>query len=223
MEDNLPEVIGLFRCESEGDIKWSDDLTNSLAVYTRTPAKQSTLDLSSASISVARDLLKQVGIEAAFFDDAVGMACAEIVKLRKREQKQSTPEELRHDIDRVNKHIEYALTSVNGDKFEIAKAIENIIHHATRAVEAFYLANPKAARGKQLRSALTSVLMTVAVFITLLVIGASIGWAIFLSFVSLAAMLVAANQWDANEATLDTAEHLRAAREEKKEQSCDQE
>ena len=85
MEDNLPEVIGLFRCESEGDIKWSDDLTNSLAVYTRTPAKQ------------------------------------------------STPEAVRHDIDRVKKFIEYALTSVNGDKFEIAKAIENIIHHATRA------------------------------------------------------------------------------------------
>lgn len=125
----------------------------------------------------------------------------------------------------------FGLENAHGDKLtKMAKFLgatrrpdESDADLRTRAVEAFYLANPQAARGKQLRSAMTSVLMTVAVFITLLVIGASIGWAIFLSFVSLAAMLVAANQWDANEATLDTAEHLRAAREEKTEQSCDQE
>lgn len=84
-----------------------------------------------------------------------------------------------------------------------------------RAIETFYLANPPAVRSKQLRSAMIAAGLAIAVFAGLLMIGASFGWSMFIAFVALGAGITAANQWDANEAAMETAEHLRAEREKK--------
>lgn len=42
------------------------------------------INLSDEAIAIARQYFKQVGIEAAFFDDVAGLACKEIIRLREK-------------------------------------------------------------------------------------------------------------------------------------------
>lgn len=81
-----------------------------------------------------------------------------------------------------------------------------------RAVDTFNTAHPPGARAKQLQSAIIACLFGVAAMSFAYFVGASLGWAIAIGFVSLAGCLHAANQYNANEAALDTAELMKDSR-----------